>query len=158
MNRPEKPDRTVTPRPIPRRHGWHLPAITMPAVLFLLLPAGAIAAPAQASLTPSPVPGMVLVSTNQLAAMQKEEDDLRHENALLRKENRALRRQLVRRDKTPIVGEQAKETSQTAEDATEEHWISPTGKRHNSRCRYFKQGNGKPCDADDGEPCKICGG
>lgn len=36
------------------------------------------------------------------------------------------------------------------------HSISSTGKRHNSRCRYY--GSGKPCGATDGVACKICGG
>jgi hypothetical protein len=33
---------------------------------------------------------------------------------------------------------------------------SSTGKRHNSRCRYYTPGN--PCGPSDGVPCKICGG
>lgn len=33
---------------------------------------------------------------------------------------------------------------------------SSTGKRHNSRCRYFTSGS--PCGSNDGVACKICGG
>jgi hypothetical protein len=33
---------------------------------------------------------------------------------------------------------------------------SSTGKRHNSRCRYYTPGS--PCGPSDGVPCKICGG
>jgi hypothetical protein len=34
--------------------------------------------------------------------------------------------------------------------------LSSTGKRHNSRCRYY--GTGRACSATDGVACKICGG
>lgn len=34
--------------------------------------------------------------------------------------------------------------------------LSSTGKRHNSRCRFY--GGGKPCGVTDGVACKICGG
>lgn len=33
---------------------------------------------------------------------------------------------------------------------------SSTGKRHNSRCRYYTPGS--PCGPNDGVACKICGG
>ena len=135
------------------------PLLTGTAVvlLFLLLLGGRT--PLLAEPATSPVPGMVFVTTNQLATLQKEEDTLRHENALLRKENRALRRQLVKRGQIPVITNSAAKSSvQDQENAKEEYWISPTGKRHNSHCRYFKQGKGKPCAKDDGIPCKICGG
>lgn len=38
------------------------------------------------------------------------------------------------------------------------HWISSTGKRHNSSCRYYKSAKGRPCGAKDGVACKVCGG
>lgn len=34
--------------------------------------------------------------------------------------------------------------------------VSSTGKRHNSRCRYF--GSGRAAGPNDGVACKICGG
>ena len=37
-------------------------------------------------------------------------------------------------------------------------WISSTGKRHNSRCRYFGTGKGRAGAASEGVACKICGG
>lgn len=38
------------------------------------------------------------------------------------------------------------------------HWLSSTGKRHNSSCRYFKSSKGRPCGPGEGVACKICGG
>ncbi len=37
-------------------------------------------------------------------------------------------------------------------------WISSSGKRHNSRCRFFNSGKGREGSATEGVPCKICGG
>lgn len=38
------------------------------------------------------------------------------------------------------------------------YWISKSGKRHNENCRYFKTGGGREGKANEGQPCKICGG
>jgi len=39
------------------------------------------------------------------------------------------------------------------------HWINAdSDKRHRKSCRYFGKGNGRPCKADEGIACKICGG
>jgi hypothetical protein len=38
------------------------------------------------------------------------------------------------------------------------HWLSSTGKRHNSSCRYYKSSKGRACKSTDGVPCKMCGG
>ena len=39
------------------------------------------------------------------------------------------------------------------------HWLTTSsGIRHNSRCRYFQTSKGRPCGADEGRPCKKCGG
>ena len=43
-------------------------------------------------------------------------------------------------------------------DAGSEYWLSSTGKRHNSSCRYYKSSKGRPCGKADGVPCKNCGG
>lgn len=37
-------------------------------------------------------------------------------------------------------------------------WISDSGKRHNSGCRYFQNCKGHGGTAGDGVACKICGG
>ena len=38
------------------------------------------------------------------------------------------------------------------------YWLSSTGKRHNSSCRYYKSSKGRACGAKDGVACKVCGG
>jgi hypothetical protein len=38
------------------------------------------------------------------------------------------------------------------------HWLSSTGKRHNSSCRYYRSSKGRPCKSTDGVACKNCGG
>jgi len=43
-------------------------------------------------------------------------------------------------------------------DAVGEYWMSSTGKRHNSSCRYYKSSKGRPCGKADGVACKNCGG
>lgn len=55
------------------------------------------------------------------------------------------------------VGDSSK--AQTQESANEtEYWISSTGKRHNSSCRYFKNCKGRLGAKDTGIACRICGG
>ena len=43
-------------------------------------------------------------------------------------------------------------------DATTNYWLSKTGKRHNSSCKWYKTCAGKECGANDGVACKMCGG
>lgn len=43
-------------------------------------------------------------------------------------------------------------------DATANYWLSKTGKRHNSSCKWFRTCAGKECGANDGVACKMCGG
>lgn len=38
------------------------------------------------------------------------------------------------------------------------YWISSTGKRHNSRCRFYATSKGRSGSATEGVACKICGG
>ena len=38
------------------------------------------------------------------------------------------------------------------------YWLSATGKRHNSKCRFYQKTRGIPCKATDGTACKSCGG
>jgi hypothetical protein len=45
------------------------------------------------------------------------------------------------------------------ESETTRHWLtSSSRKRHNSKCRYYKSGKGRPCGPTEGVACKICGG
>ena len=84
----------------------------------------------------------------------------------LRKDNAALRQQLqaataaqspqsgagIGRVAMPVNSFTSSVSAPTGLSYT----ISSTGKRHNSRCRYY--GSGRPCGPTDGIPCKICGG
>ncbi len=100
-------------------------------------------------------------------------ETLEKENELLRKENQALRRQVVAlrtrlgaseaekagadaKDKGKDLDAKAKDVKPDKEN--DEHWLSGSGKRHNSSCRYFKTGNGRLCTEKEGSPCKVCGG
>lgn len=39
------------------------------------------------------------------------------------------------------------------------YWLTiKSGIRHNTKCRYYKNSQGKPCAKDEGRACKICGG
>lgn len=105
-----------------------------------------------------------------VAAMQKRIADLEKENA-------DLRAKLARMSALPpagasavplppqtsrMLGEYPGGSAATSQAAPREsdsglRWSkSSTGKRHNSRCRYY--GSGKPCGPTDGVACKICGG
>jgi hypothetical protein len=43
--------------------------------------------------------------------------------------------------------------------AEKNYWLTiKSGIRHNSKCRYFHNSNGRPCTKDEGRACKICGG
>lgn len=39
------------------------------------------------------------------------------------------------------------------------YWLTAkTGVRHNARCRWYEKSKGEPCERDEGEACKLCGG
>jgi hypothetical protein len=91
----------------------------------------------------------------------------------LRKENQSLRQQLMEKSSRPdnVAVQPAPQlysdndgariipqNNQKTEPAAGGYWLSNTGKRHNSRCRYFRNCNGRPCGKNDGVACKICGG
>ena len=95
-------------------------------------------------------------------------EELRAENEALRKENQRLRMELVRRrggepvidlskatEPKEVVGES--ENGKAADDGG--YWLATKSmRRHNSKCRYYKMGKGRPCKKDEGTPCKKCGG
>jgi hypothetical protein len=81
----------------------------------------------------------------------------------LRKDNAALRQQLqaatAARSAPPAPTMPVRAISSTASTTAQSglsYTISSTGKRHNSRCRYY--GSGRPAGPNEGIPCKICGG
>ena len=97
-----------------------------------------------------------------------DEHDLGKENDALRKENQKLRRELVRQkagepviDMTSKKGQQGTSSSGVSQEPIVDDggwWLSSQGKRHNSKCRYYKMGKGRSCGKGDGAPCKKCGG
>jgi hypothetical protein len=86
----------------------------------------------------------------------------------LRKDNAALRQQLqaataIARPAAPppdpaptVAARSITPASNISSQNGLSYTISSTGKRHNSRCRYY--GSGRPCGPTEGIPCKICGG
>ena len=108
--------------------------------------------------------------------LAREVERLQRENAALKAENQALRRMVfeAKAVSPEAVAPSASGTSSSsstsaaasAERATSKsgvneksHWLtSSSGKRHNRQCRYFQASKGRPCAANEGTACKICGG
>lgn len=90
--------------------------------------------------------------------------------AALRAENQQLRAALVQSTptaspastvptlRTSTVVPSNIQPSTTAASSATGYWISSTGKRHNSNCRYYQTSQGRPGVATEGVACKICGG
>lgn len=102
------------------------------------------------------------------AISEMSREDLERENRALKEENRRLRRELVRqregepkvdltqvRERKGVVGE---ETNGKATDDGGFWLATEKMRRHNSKCKYYKLGRGRPCTKDEGTPCKRCGG
>ena len=127
--------------------------------------AWALAASVAPAATPS---GAALAESDVKAVSGMTREELVKENLALKRENQALRRELVRqrggepaidlsrvREKKGVAGE---ETNGKATDDCG-HWLSSEKqRRHNSKCKYYKLGRGRPCRKDEGTPCKRCGG
>ena len=106
-------------------------------------------------------------ATNDVQLLQQVQQ-LTTENQALRKENQMLRRELVRqRGGEPVIDlgkvQEPKEVEGAAVNgkATDDggYWLAiKSMKRHNSKCRYYKMGKGRPCKSNEGTPCKKCGG
>ena len=131
----------------------------------LCMIAWALAASVAPAATPS---GAALAESDVKAVSGMTREELVKENLALKRENQALRRELVRqrggepaidlsrvREKKVVAGE---ETNGKATDDGG-HWLSSEKqRRHNSKCKYYKLGRGRPCRKDEGTPCKRCGG
>ena len=127
--------------------------------------AWALAASVAPAATPS---GAEIAESDVKAVSGMMREELVKENLALKRENQALRRELVRqrggepaidlsrvREKKGVAGE---ETNGKATDDGG-HWLSSEKqRRHNSKCKYYKLGRGRPCRKDEGTPCKRCGG
>ena len=93
----------------------------------------------------------------------------KRENEVLRAENQRLRKMLAESIGKPPIPDEAPTASKHSKGAeargsnaaTEKEsgfWLSDTGKRHNAGCQYFRKSKGKPCGANEGAACKVCGG
>lgn len=146
-----------------------LSAVQFLAVALLWLPANVPAQERKDS--PEPAEPKSGARTNQAAAAQAKPDEeiarLKEENARLRKENQALRQLLAAQMGStntnavtltlPTVVATNRLSPELINSLT--NWLTTSsGKRHNSRCRYFKTTIGKLCGPDEGQPCKLCGG
>ena len=132
---------------------------------MLCMIAWALAASVAPAATPS---GAEIAESDVKAVSGMTREELVKENLALKRENQALRRELVRqrggepaidlsrvREKKGVAGE---ETNGKATDDGG-HWLSSEKqRRHNSKCKYYKLGRGRPCRKDEGTPCKRCGG
>lgn len=76
--------------------------------------------------------------------------NLREENATLRKVGTPTA------IPQPLAAKSSTKPAATAE-AGVTHKLSKSGKRHNSRCRYFSSA-GDACGPNNGVACKVCGG
>lgn len=96
---------------------------------------------------------------NDPAKLRARITDLEKQISVLQEENQKLRRQLVTPSAQPASTTQPS-VSQPSKSADQSggYWISSTGKRHNSGCRYYKNCKGHEGGATDGIACKICGG
>ena len=84
-------------------------------------------------------------------------------------ENRRLRKLLAESinepeatEKTPTMAKASKNAGTRGSPANGEKgtgfWLSDNGKRHKAGCQYYQTSKGKPCAADQGIACKVCGG
>lgn len=97
-------------------------------------------------------------SVSDREALLKRIQELEAIVAKIRGENEALRKQAgVTEGPEPVVtGVKMKPAVKAL--PTGARWVTSTGKRHNSNCRYYGKGGGHAAKADEGVACKVCGG
>ena len=102
--------------------------------------------------------------TNEVVVAERTYAELQAENEALRKENQMLRRELVAKGGAlpeSVLPVKVVEPGRSVESVGEDtgYWISAKSKiRHNRRCRNYRKVKGRPCGPNDGKPCKSCGG
>ena len=90
--------------------------------------------------------------------------ELKVENDALRKENQMLRKELMDKKGAlldTLLPEKvvAPRTKIEAKGEDTGYWLAQKSKiRHNKKCRNYRKVKGKPCSPSDGKPCKMCGG
>ncbi|MDX2111160.1 MAG: hypothetical protein SFY80_13070 [Verrucomicrobiota bacterium] len=113
------------------------------------------------------VPRTVPISpASEIDVLKAEIHSLRATIESLKKENGQLRKQLATKPQDPTVAAKKGEgktvsdngTLPPAEQESTGFWLAKSGKRHNTKCRYYQTGQGHSCGAEDGVACKICGG
>lgn len=97
--------------------------------------------------------------TDPVSTLRAEIERLRAENEQLRTENQALRLLLADspQSRAGIPSSPRMETPAAPQETG--YWLTTaSGIRHNVRCRYYKNSNGRPCAPNEGRACKLCGG
>lgn len=115
--------------------------------------------------------GALFAEDNQaVESLRTEIAQLRSENDALRRENQILRQLLLEKTASseqpqaavPAPVQQSPQPSVSSSATTSQeqtYWLTiSSGVRHNSRCRYYHNSNGRPCGPNEGRACKICGG
>jgi hypothetical protein len=118
----------------------------------------------KAQLTAESLKGLTLSPSDELAVLRERIAQQEKIITALQSENQALRSALANQPNatvpTPVTTSAVTTGASPVPPATQalNYWMSSTGKRHNSNCRYFGVGKGHPCGAQEGVACKICGG
>ena len=109
----------------------------------------------------------------EIQSLRQETERLKKEGESLRTENQVLRKLLAERQAAPAQPRLEASVTAPARTAplvtpstgiqpakgTLTNWLTTSSsKRHNSSCRYYMNSKGRPCRADEGIACKICGG
>ena len=96
--------------------------------------------------------------TARIVELEATVESLRKDNAALRQQlQAATAARLAPPAPTPSLPVRAiSSTASTTAQSGLSYTVSSTGKRHNSRCRYY--GTGRSAGPNEGIPCKICGG
>lgn len=105
-------------------------------------------------LTPESKASLSEASKPDVDALLRRIAELEARVAQLQQENESLRRNPTPQLQTGSSIQSITPPSSGASGM--QYTVSSTGKRHNSRCRYF--GSGRPAGPNDGVACKICGG
>lgn len=98
-----------------------------------------------------------LLGPEDPAACQARVRDLESQVRALELENQDLRKRLAERVAVaPQSLSAPRGDASRSSAAGQSYTISSTGKRHNSRCRYY--GTGRAGGSTEGIACKVCGG